>query len=244
MARKYSIQLTQEISDFATAIADYYGEGNYTIYYQDSQYLVFSIPAISNKVLRLKIVYNGSGGHLNYGDEWTSGSTITNAMPIHVWFETMKSNSYLILSQYSMQYFHQDDSQLATMIVGQLSNGEYAGIGLQHSTSNVGRAQPKLMTDNTDIAPMLPNISTSAITDTTSKIITFPMYILNAVSGNLLVDSEGNPVYMKDIRVCRYSSILDNDNLFNYSMNCFYDKYLTYGYDTVGFITEIDNYTL
>jgi hypothetical protein len=244
MARKYTIQLTQAIADFAAAIADYYGTGNYTIYYQDTQYLVFSIPAISNKVLRIRIVYNDWGGHFNYGDEWTSGSTITNDKSISLWFEKMNANGLLVLSQYHLQYFN-NDAKASTIIVGQLSNDEYVGIGIQNSTSNIVRSTPRLMTDDSLVAPLFPSIPYSnALTPSTNKLLTFPCYILHIPTATIKEDSVGNPVYIKGVRVCKYSSIFDNDNVVNYYMNGYYDQYTSFGVSTIGFFSEIDNYTL
>ncbi|NCB61032.1 MAG: hypothetical protein EOM46_27020, partial [Gammaproteobacteria bacterium] len=134
MARKYTISLSTETTDFANAIADFYGEGKYTIYYKSSEYLVFSIPAISNKVLRVRFV-NGAGGHFYYGDEWTSGSNITNAQYISLYFNSaVQGAATLILSQYALQFFNTDTTYNSVVFIGQLSNGEYAGIGLQIST--------------------------------------------------------------------------------------------------------------
>jgi len=243
MARKYTISVTTEVADFAAAIADFYGEGNYTIYYQNSEFLVFKIPAISNKVLRVKFM-SGAGGHFNYGDEWTSGSDITNVQYISLYFNSaVQGSADLILSQYSLQFFNTDTSFLSTIIIGQLSNGEYAGIGLQNTTSQLDRSVSKLMTDDSIIIPMFPSIVTNNVSSESNKLLKFRMYIANTTPV-IKSDLEGNPVYMKDVGICRHNSILDSDNIYIKYMNCYYNNYSAYGLSTVGFATEIDNYTL
>jgi hypothetical protein len=156
----------------------------------------------------------------------------------------MNANGLLVLSQYHLQYFN-NDAKASTIIVGQLSNDEYVGIGIQNSTSNIVRSTPRLMTDDSLVAPLFPSIPYSnALTPSTNKLLTFPCYILHIPTATIKEDSVGNPVYIKGVRVCKYSSIFDNDNVVNYYMNGYYDQYTSFGVSTIGFFSEIDNYTL
>ncbi len=80
MAKYYEVRAdyTGFVSDLSAALVDYYDDG-VTIHYAQSGYVIFSCPAVSSKVIR------GYYAQLafSYGDAWTSGSSITNAVTFH-----------------------------------------------------------------------------------------------------------------------------------------------------------------
>ena len=66
-------------ADIATALTNKYSEG-VTIHYKTINDLIFSCDAISSKVIRIRVAGRSSTISAYYGDAWTSGTTITNAV--------------------------------------------------------------------------------------------------------------------------------------------------------------------
>lgn len=52
----------------------------YTMHFQDSSNLVFSMPSVSNKVIQITMA--GSTANIYYGDSWTSGTTLVNKVTV------------------------------------------------------------------------------------------------------------------------------------------------------------------
>jgi hypothetical protein len=242
MARKYEINFSTEIADIATAIADYYGVGNYTIHYQTTEYLVFEIPAVCDKVMRIRILYNTAGGTFAWGDAWTSGSTITNAVAIHSYFQPIQAASYLVLSPNCFKYFSMN-SYGDIIIVGKTSNGLYAAFGFLSNSGLSSRGTPKISSDNSNIYPLVFSSQNHNIKTASNKTIKIPLYIINS-TGQIITDNDDNPIYMLDTSICKAASILDADNIFIYYSTFYYNIYTTYGGFMAAFIDEIDNYTL
>lgn len=82
MAKLYRIRTSVGgfVEDLVAALQNYYGAGVTIHYWSPSGHVVFNIPAISDKVFRFS---QPSQPDFYYGDVWTSGTTITNAVQFY-----------------------------------------------------------------------------------------------------------------------------------------------------------------
>lgn len=140
MAKHYA--LGNSYSDlrvqFDAALQDYYGAG-VTIHYSSSYYVVFSCPAISDKVLRVEFRSNGTSWF--YGDAYVSSYNISNQVQFVYTTSYGANQTDLVLS---------DDYLLAVItsatvgvqgvaLIGEMTNGDFvvAGCG---TTSSINAA--------------------------------------------------------------------------------------------------------
>lgn len=152
MANKgYIISIsTNALSDIGNALIDKYGVG-VTIYYQTTAYLIFGCPAISNKVIR--IYYVSGKFTFNYGDAWTSTTTITNARSLQGNADGICTQIQLVLGDTFFLLNALAGSYTCFVIIGKLTNNNYIAIGLTSFTNvnSYGLCFGKNTSNDTDI---------------------------------------------------------------------------------------------
>lgn len=238
MSRKYEIGVADPLNDIASAIADYYGVGNYTIHYQTTTDLIFEVPSVFNKVIRM-----GSRGTLYYGDAWTSGTTITNQQTV---CSDASSNvlNYLILSTYAIKYFIAAVNA-TYQIIGSLNNDEYVCIAFCSDSHLDQNMYPKRISDNTILTLYVLCSTRLDLKTSENKILKYPLYFTDA-DGYIISDTNGNPAYLRDTMLCGITSnIFNDDYLFIsfYSYRFLINPAVILAYSSV-IDDNLDNYTL
>lgn len=145
MANKYyGLSSASFIDLLSAALTDKYGAG-VTINYTDENNIVFSCPAISDKVIKINwthYVYTAGAREMDYlkcyyGDAWTLDTTITNQVQVSgdsiaqgavvsaLWTFT---TAELVLGD-SFLYISFDGSVPQSALFGKLSNGKFVAMG-------------------------------------------------------------------------------------------------------------------
>lgn len=123
MANKYySISTSTPKDAIKAALLDKYTTG-VTINYEGSTDLIFTCPAISDKVIKLESL--GSSYYFYYGDAYVSGTTITNSVQFGGIYTGSMTAIHLILgdSFFLFNSILSDNSFL--VLIGSLTNGEH-----------------------------------------------------------------------------------------------------------------------
>jgi len=155
MANSYfAIGLTSSIAEIAAALTAKYSSG-VTIHYTNTSYIVFTCPAISNKVIKIYAPGSSNTPYVYYGDAWTSTTTITNQVVFTGYQSGTCSGIQLVLGT-NFMFFQAFSSAvvIVTALVGQLSNGHFVCIG-GIGTSNAGYTGSTIgkdITENVDAA--------------------------------------------------------------------------------------------
>ncbi|PKP53809.1 MAG: hypothetical protein CVT92_02435 [Bacteroidetes bacterium HGW-Bacteroidetes-1] len=256
MARKYIIAPTIPaiLEGIANAIADYYGAGNYTIHYTDATNVIFSVPAIFDKVMRIQLTDLNSWIYAYYGNAWTSGTTITN----QVLFSNgnlnaiINSNSYLILGDTFFQLFT-GSNPFGTILYGKLTNNTFACFSARTHQDYCDGMTPYTTVDNTRIYVYSMASKKANILSASGKILKCPLFVLNATLRMLEDPITFIPVSFIGINTTTYSTMVaDADNIFIIPISTFDNAYFGWRYlndhlagQIVGsFVFEIDNHTL
>lgn len=196
--KAYGLTYSTWSAQMVSALISRYGAG-ITIYFSDVSNIVFSCPAISNKVIKVSIIQLVSGNdtyqllQARYGDAWTSGSTITNPISFMVWNYPSEYSSaqYLFISITlilgdNFILCWGDGSRSQMFLIGKLTNGKYLTMGL------LGKSSPLVgvhgyLTDSL-IEIEIPTIS-FAFRDN-GKFVIHPL--LFSQNGQLLLNSDGS----------------------------------------------------
>jgi hypothetical protein len=132
MAKHYALRgtsYTDVASDLAAALLDYYGAG-VTIHYNLSGYVIFSCPAISDKVIK----FYGSGLAWDYGTAYVSGSTISN--PISFATQGSFANADLVLGDKFLLFTGwQAGSYTQVVLIGKMQRGDHVAMGWSNYSS-------------------------------------------------------------------------------------------------------------
>lgn len=128
---------TVTIAEIAAALQDKYGAG-VTIHYTNADNVIFSCPAVSDKVIRL---YSNYGLNCYYGDAWTSGTTITNSVKICGYSVSSSNISLNMVLGPNTIFFSAIRSPISTgggtvLIIGKLSNDDFAILSALGNTSS------------------------------------------------------------------------------------------------------------
>ena len=125
----YSLSITAPMADLKAALINKYGSGGITVYYETASYLIVSVPAISDKVLK----FAQTRMALYYGDAWSSGSTITNAV-LFSGYDSSGTNAtelHLVLGDNLLLLCTLESSLVSrTNIIGKMTNNKYVCIGM------------------------------------------------------------------------------------------------------------------
>jgi len=148
----YTISITAPIPDIKAALIDKYGSGGVTVHYETTTCLIVSVLAISNKVLK----FSGTRTATFYGDDWTSGTTITNPVQFSGYDSSGSNNTEMHLVLGDNVFFlctleASYNSRIA--IIGKMTNDKYICIGMV-GTSNSSYTtyhKGKNTTDNVDV---------------------------------------------------------------------------------------------
>lgn len=119
MGKVYNLPASGKLAAIVAALREYYGEG-ITIYGSSSSELVFAIPSISTKVIRIY----GTGQYLAFGDAWTTGTSITGNVVTAVAHNRAGSGvaGTLLLHDTGLMYTYTDSYNFQTCLF-KLSNG-------------------------------------------------------------------------------------------------------------------------
>lgn len=173
MAKYYGIRSDQAgfSTDVAAALTDYYGAG-VTVHYAESGYAIFTCPQVSSKVIRLYHSYNH-----RYGDAWTSGSSITNA--VQFCYSTGAATSCLVLGDSFIwgQYTARSGS---LFLIGKTVGGSSLIFGSGSSNTKCIN-----VTTGQDTKPIL--LGAAFKDGTTGRLYRQPVYFAN-FTGELLID--------------------------------------------------------
>ncbi len=177
MAKYYGIRSDGSgfSTDVAAALTDYYGAGVTVHYAQPGYgYVIFTCPQVSSKVIRL--YYNYSH---HYGDAWTSGSNITNA--VQFCYMAQAAISCLVLGDSFIWGQHTERSGSA-FLIGKTVGGSSLILGSGTSSSY---AKCINVTTGQNIKPIL--LGAAFKDGTTGRLYRQPVYFAN-FTGELLID--------------------------------------------------------
>jgi hypothetical protein len=244
MPRKYLISASSafHLIDISAAIADYYGAGNYTIHYQDSANLIFSIPAISNKVIKITTAVPT----FYFGDAWTSGTTITNQVKVSSFsfdWSSYREGMCLVLSS---NYFLLCPTN-GIVCYGILTNNAHVAFA---ATTLEAESTCYNLDDGTNIYPLTTSTSRTLShirTSDTGKILKHPLLFLDQYYN--IIEESGSPVTIENLALCELGYCVCESS--NVIIHAVVDVGFNRGLMAVGtydldfsLIAEIDNYTL
>jgi len=201
------LNATYFLSDVATALTAKYSTA-LTIHYQTTDYLIFSCPAISSKVI--KIYYTIGKVGFYYGDAWTSGSTITNQVTFclqtystYNWTgaEVVLGDSFLLFNLVTATT--SVSSKLA--IIALDTNGDSVVFGMNGGTSVSALYENDLCRNITDAKAIMLRTFDDAFLGADNKVYKFPLIITDS-SGVLLLDGEDEPLSITDLYVASYKT--------------------------------------
>lgn len=150
----YAVALATFIADIKSALQTQYGSGNVTVHYETKNYLIFSCSVISNKVIR--IYWSGSVlANVQYGDAWTSGSTITNGVQFAGYSSGTASAFHLVLGDSFFLLVWLAATQVSgVIIIGKMTNDKYICAGLMGQSTYAMYTTSRNTTDNVSIFPV------------------------------------------------------------------------------------------
>lgn len=136
MAKHYALRgtsYTDVASDLATALLNYYGAG-VTIHYNANGYVIFSCPAISDKVIK----FFGSNLVWDYGTAYVSGSTISNpvlfaAQAAYANTDLVLGDNFLLCTGWQMN----DNTQV--VLIGKMQSGDHVAMGWNSYNASYGK---------------------------------------------------------------------------------------------------------
>lgn len=247
MAKKYvlSADRSLSVSEVAAAIADYYAAEDYTIHYSDETNIIFSIPSIFDKVIR---IWFGSSNAFRayFGDAWTSGTTMTNTVTIADYYsESFTNVQYLILD--TKFVFLLTGNYERPILFGRISNGESIAFSTINLYSTANRHNNhytyriKSGTTNERAYYISKRYESDVVTDVGNFLIKEKCHFLDA-SGKLILDSFGAPVYLENLYISpltTQNSVLSNE-IFTYCLTHYYNGYITYGAARFAFLFELE----
>lgn len=165
---KYSVTTSSnQLIDLASVLSTHYGAG-VTIHMSSASNLIFSCPAISNRVIKLARIHSTWLTYCYYvGTGFEGSATIPNQKPFsgqtdysssntNGGFEVIAGDSWLVITHPNNVY------GVFVSIIGKLTNGEYMVYGGASSSST-----------SNSYSPVSTPIITGAVSDTSVRIVGF-----------------------------------------------------------------------
>jgi hypothetical protein len=253
MARKYTLagaDFANIVTFVEAAIADYYGVGNYTIHYTDATNIIFSIPSIFDKVIKMDF---GSRYDLRFyfGDAWTSGTTITNSVDvmIDIYWQIVAQNMYLILDSKFIAFTTPIEAMLFAYY-GKLSNEESIAFSFGGATGAYAAQYRAYKTNDPTnmLEPHILNVSMNSILSESGKYLKLPIMFLNANYTPLCDDLTHVPLSPQNIYCTQ--SLPSSEYASNYIFRI-YSTWYSSGYyyallsnSPSSLVIDLDNYSL
>jgi len=197
-------------ADIATALTNKYSEG-VTIHYKTINDLIFSCDAISSKVIRIRVAGRSSTISAYYGDAWTSGTTITNAVTflttvsslgVPASMNMVLGTSFILLNCLTTN----EGTRSELIIVGKATNGDSLVFGL------TGRAIASAIVNNIckDITSGI-NIKivdfSASFCGVSNYLYKVPLLIADSSSGPLILNTDGSPAGIDDLYMSSYGGV-------------------------------------
>ncbi len=197
----YSISVTNTtIAEIKNALESKYGAG-IIVHFQDSNNIIFSCTALSNKVQRIYYSYNRL--FFYYGDAWTSGATITNQNPWAGYNHGACEYIDMILGDNTFFICANQGSALKgiLIIMGKLTNDKYALFSAVASTYYASSYLAKNTIDNVDLFPICFSEGFAAAN---GKLYKQPL-ILQRLDGKVEINNDGSIASFRDIYNCSHA---------------------------------------
>jgi hypothetical protein len=206
--KRYAVRfdsVANTVADIRAAFLDYYGAyhvdtnplGVAELYYT-SPYWIFTCAAIADKPIRIYIAGVGRL-YINTGSGYTSGNDVDGPV---AWMGTSTSGAatefYVVLGPRTA-LFHVLQSLLLSKvgIIGQLTNGDYAVLGMIGSSTATYNAGA-LGLNTTDGTPIFPVTWDTGFQSAAGKLYTQPLILRNGVTG-VELNGDGSIASFQDL---------------------------------------------
>lgn len=190
----YSINLATALADIKSAL-----DAKYTVttHYISTTDFVFSCAALSNKVIKLTL--NSSRLLAYYGDDYTSGATITNQVQFSGIYTGSITEIHLVLGgdTFLLCAYQGTTVKGVLIVIGKLSNGDYAAGGAVGSASNSYNGGCQWV-NTTDGVALFPSAFSAAFGSASGKLYSQPL-ILARADGGVELNGDGSFASFQDI---------------------------------------------
>ncbi len=194
------------IPELSKALTNKYSTG-VTIHYTDINNIVFTCAAISTKTIKM-YVSNNTRLILSYGDAWTGGSSITNAVTVlsHYYSDSQVSGVGIVLG---------DSFILVSLDLVSYGHAMYAIIGLDSVGNSIAAGFGQSVGDYYDVSAITTNITTGELIhfvsptpflSPTGEIYKLPLQLFGVSSKRILLDGSSNPITIPGLKMSSYST--------------------------------------
>ena len=212
MANKhYSIRVDTHLNalaDIKAALLDYYGAYNdpanpdgVNILYDEPYYLIFTCTAIADKPIRVN-VNSSERIFMNYGSGYTAGDDVDDPVAfLGTYNGGAPTEMHLVLAPHTLLVMQLLSTVYSKMgIIGQLTNGDYAVLGMAGTNSYMTGTAGYNTTDGTQFYPTALD---TAFQSSDGKLYTQNLILRGAVSG-VELNADGSIASFQDIHNASY----------------------------------------
>lgn len=208
MYKKYAIDLSYFNDHVVAALTAHYGEG-LTIHYHYGQYLIFSLPAACDKVIRIN--FTGAKLYPAIGDAWTGTSVITNPKELQVNQYATTVSMTLVLGSSFILFIGDNGSDPFIVLFGKLTNSECFAICSTVSTHPTYLSWRKSMLTDGNLCGFFPMAMGIDATHPDDYLIKIPVMIVN-YANKLLINTDGSPATLPGMFFTPAASSIYNSN--------------------------------
>jgi hypothetical protein len=229
-------------SQIAAALTDFYGAG-VTIHYADGTNLVFSCPAICDKVIKMLLA--SSQFQFYCGNAWTSGTTITNSVTIQgeSWGACV-TDMYLILSdEFFLFVDPTTPTDPSTFLVAKTTDDTFFILTTVSNTSSA-YSIPRYTYETaamTRVYP-LPLICGSNVKHPDGYLLKMPLLFIDA-NTKLMLNTDGTPLTIEGLYITPTVSvnIFDSSDVFVSSQARYFNNQSAIGPSNYGLLVELSS---
>ena len=185
---------TGTVGEISAAMQAKYGAG-ITIHYEDATNIIFSCPAVSDKVI--KITTPSTSWRVYYGTAWTSGIIITDSV---IWSALPGSSSAnaidLVLGDNTIFILVKTSANYGTLVAlfGKLTNDNYAVLStIYYSNTNC------FCFNTTTGAALAPRGFSNPFASSSGKLFTQPILLISS-SGIIEQNTDGSIASFIDVK--------------------------------------------